>query len=607
MRNTVQLRRISVGLFAVVCFAHAAMGGHPVSLTRSFVYVTRDRVTAKVESFLEDLVLFHNVKPDDQDFLDTDVISKGIELHQAFLLDKFAIRDVEGRQLVGRAIDVEKSHLPAEGVGLGELMAHQLVFEFEYELPTQPEFLTFSQHFVDSEGTVPAEMHLFVQQENAAKPFTATLMPDEPESYRFSWNLPPLSDEASAEAWREWNKERKEETLGITSYSSVYSFLYVEDDEVRHEILVPLLSLEESILIARDDDPFLDLAEQDAARQQIEEYFKTGNPIDIDDENVQPTVARCDFFGLDIKDFAKQAERRTVSLVNARVGIILSYATKQPPDRVLLTWNRFNNYIRGVNMVVYAGADASKTKLSRVGNTTVYEWHSPGRRTTLPPEPVRIEAPQRSTWSVPIVSIVCLALLLPVVGFLRTRRASLPKHLVAVVVLGVGAALAWPHARLETPSPFAPLPQVSDERAESIFGALHKNTYRAFDFRTENKVYDALAVSVDGDLLDDLYLQIRRGLQMQEQGGAISRIREVSVLEGRKENLDDLPQDGRSFGYHCRWSVSGTVEHWGHIHSRTNEYVARFAVEPRGESWRITKVDLLDEKPLSYDTSVRGL
>ena len=104
-------------------------------------------------------------------------------------------------------------------------------------------------------------------------------------------------------------------------------------------------------------------------------------------------------------------------------------------------------------------------------------------------------------------------------------------------------------------------------------------------------MYDALAKSVDGPLLSELYLQVRRGLEMQEQGGAVSRVREVKIVSGQKEPARSAAMsDPRSFGYRCRWTVAGTVEHWGHVHARTNEYEARFTIEPRANAWKITAV-----------------
>ena len=75
---------------------------HPVSLTRSFVHVTQEKVTVKIEVFLEDLFMFHNLKPSDQDFLEPDVIGRGIEKHKQFLLERFVIRDVKGERIAGR-------------------------------------------------------------------------------------------------------------------------------------------------------------------------------------------------------------------------------------------------------------------------------------------------------------------------------------------------------------------------------------------------------------------------------------------------------------------------------------------------------------------------
>jgi hypothetical protein len=140
------------------------------------------------------------------------------------------------------------------------------------------------------------------------------------------------------------------------------------------------------------------------------------------------------------------------------------------------------------------------------------------------------------------VGLVGIALLIPAVVLYRPRS----KFCGPVVLLLIGAAVAaWPLARWQLPSPLAAAPQLDEEQAAAILAALHKNIYRAFDYRDEEQVYDALAKSVDGPLLRDLYLEIRRGLVMQEQGGAVSRIREVEILDRRKT----APQpDSRELG-----------------------------------------------------------
>jgi len=97
---------------------------------------------------------------------------------------------------------------------------------------------------------------------------------------------------------------------------------------------------------------------------------------------------------------------------------------------------------------------------------------------------------------------------------------------------------------------------------------------------------------------------------MQEQGGAVSKIREVKLLDGEKQPGATESSDASAatkFSYRGRWNVAGTVEHWGHIHARTNQYEALFDVEMRNDVWKITKLELLAEDRVSFETSLRAL
>ncbi|MEM0927576.1 MAG: hypothetical protein AAGJ83_16135, partial [Planctomycetota bacterium] len=442
---------------------------------------------------------------------------------------------------------------------------------------------------------------------------TAALKSDEPLTVRFNWDRPPLSAEASEEERAKWEAEQKEETLGITSYSSVYSFLYIDDFEVRHEILIPMLTLEESVLVARDDDEFLDLDEQAAARRQIEAFFRTGNPIEINGIAVTPKVDRCDFFGLDFKDFAKQSESKRVSLASARVGIILTYPLIDEPETVNLLWNRFNNYLWTINMVVFAFDDVSKVTLSRLGSENTFAWKNPGRTKPAPPQPVIADVVVSRPTSLPLVTVICL-LICPFVGLLAVlRRIGKQTCVVSLVGLILVGAAGWPLLSVDVPLRSSQSPALTEPEMDEVFAALHENVYRAFDYRNEQAVYDALANSIDGELLERVYLQIRRGLEMQEQGGALSRIESVEILEG-DGRLADTAADELSdanavclMRYQSRWNVAGTVEHWGHIHARTNQYEAMFEIEAKNGVWKITDIDLLAEKRVSFETSLRSL
>jgi hypothetical protein len=520
------------------------------------------------------------------------------------------IRDVAGEPLSGTVVDVREFEMPPEGIPLAELMAHKLTFELEYQTPNSMEFLTFSQRFTDDEGMLPSEMKLVLMQENAPEAELHELRPGDVEIVRFDWDLPPLSPEASAEEREKWMAKQKEETLGITSYSSVYSFLYIDDYEVRHEILIPILTLEQSVLIARDDDDFLDLNEQDAARKQIEAYFCAGNPIKIDGTETQPQVQRCDFYGLNFKDFAMQAEPKSVPIASARVGIILSYPATTTPQSVELTWNRFNSYVWTVNTVVFAFDKTRKVTLTRLGNNNVFAWENPGRPAAPDVEAVVAKIPAQPSVALPLASLGCVIGGLAVCGVMRVFAAGRRVYVVTAAITLLAAALAWPWAWAQhtIANPFAPRYQLTAAEADAVFAALQANMYRAFKFREESAIYDALALCIHGDLLRDVYLQIRQGLQMQEQGGAISRIRKVEILEGQHVPLrGKVDENQYGFRYRCRWNVSGTVEHWGHVHQRTNQYEAAFYIQTVDSRWKVTNMELLAEERLKFETRLRGL
>ena len=56
----------------------------------------------------------------------------------------------------------------------------------------------------------------------------------------------------------------------------------------------------------------------------------------------------------------------------------------------------------------------------------------------------------------------------------------------------------------------------------------------------------------------------------------------------------------------CTWRVRGTVEHWGHIHTRENEYAARLTLSTTPEvRGRITEFEVTDEKRVRFETSLR--
>jgi hypothetical protein len=47
---------------------------------------------------------------------------------------------------------------------------------------------------------------------------------------------------------------------------------------------------------------------------------------------------------------------------------------------------------------------------------------------------------------------------------------------------------------------------------------------------------------------------------------------------------------------HCRWTVRAAVTHWGHTHERTQLYEGDLTIQWRDDTWKITALNLLDQK-----------
>jgi len=166
-------------------------------------------------------------------------------------------------------------------------------------------------------------------------------------------------------------------------------------------------------------------------------------------------------------------------------------------------------------------------------------------------------------------------------------------HIGLVIFFLAGSILLYPLLKVAVAKPSVMAPKMTDKEAVSVLDSLLKNIYRSFDFREEEDVYDRLATSVSGDLLSEIYLQNRKSLVVTQAGGARARVKEVEIL-----NVDVNHLDHRPLGllFRAKWTAMGSVGHWGHIHIRKNQYEANITVEPVDGAWKITGLELLEEK-----------
>ena len=563
-------------------------------MSNAVANVRENEVEIELRIMLEDLVLFHSLKADAKTLFKADDLRHAAEKHGAFLLEHFTLRDGEGAVFKGEVQRRDLSAIPDEGVPQAELMKRHAVYLMRYVPPKKkPKFMTVLQQFGGPKAVVPSVMDFLVSQNGIWLRRPTQLQHGRPYTITFDWENPPT---AAPKNWREQRKREKDEEqrkLGITSYTGLYSYIYLNDREVRHEILVPLLTFEEWLPVKRANPEFLEVAEQDAMRGQIAEWFRNRNPVEIDGITVKPVLQRLQFFGLDIQDFAQNAKPRRISAYQARLGIILSYPAKAPPNRVNLTWEVFHESAPFLRSIVY-DRNANPTEEFFVKDQPDFEWIREGE-TPVVASFQTDWTPIQSKRKISNVSYGLIGIAFAGGAFTwmlyRNHPQCIPRSLGVAGIWLIGAFMFKDHV------PVADRPLAPDFTKHTA--TLLQNIYRAYDYGDQSDVYDALAHSVNGPLLDELFLKIQSGLRMQEQGGAIANVQEVRVVSikpalNNPESLD------------CKWNVTGTVEHWGHIHTRENQYSARIKldVSEKGRG-RISKFEVTNEKRVRFETGLR--
>ncbi|MEM9511490.1 MAG: oligosaccharide flippase family protein, partial [Cyanobacteria bacterium P01_E01_bin.48] len=159
---------------------------------------------------------------------------------------------------------------------------------------------------------------------------------------------------------------------------------------------------------------------------------------------------------------------------------------------------------------------------------------------------------------------------------------------------GLVAIVAYPVMAVSATLPVGWRSQLSHSQAASVLNGLLNNVYRAFEFREESDIYDKLALSVTGDELTDIYLDSRRALEVENQGGARARVEQVDVT--RVEGIRST--NNGSIVLQAQWQVGGSVSHFGHTHFRHNQYEALIELAIEDDVWKIVDLEVVDEHRL---------
>jgi hypothetical protein len=571
-------------LFAVLsCLPISSVFADAIVVTKAMTATTvveisieESEIVVEMEIGVSDLLAFHNLLPDEMRVrMGLDAAPLGDRLARFFQED-FVIRADSGPPLPGQVIDIEprrrvpRDELTGEPLPAAEGEGEPVVFvALSYAFRGRPDTLTF--HPPTAGGEFPTATIGFITYHLGLPAMDFRYLGAE-STIDLDWSDPWFSKFRNRNLWRQYD-------------SPVNVFLYVEPYEVRVEIIARPRDVQEWTDVGVGGLKTIPVEIQEEVKQSVANFLAENLDLTIDGESITPALDRVNFLERTLRTSTVINPPRELDASAATLGVILLHPTTGYPQEAAVNWTLFPDRVARIPGA--ATDEAGPLRFFLVPDDNILWWKNFLKNPTMPTL-VDVQAPPSfAIRGAAILSWIALA----VMGFFVIRNTIAAARRKgpwrrALATLAAFLAIAGGSFAATRSS------GVDDVRAEEIVSALLHNVYRAFDFRDEGIIYDTLAHSVSGDLLTETYLETRRSLELASQGGARAKVQELEMLEV------DAESEGPGFRATSTWNVAASVGHWGHIHQRRNQYIAEITVKPVDGVWKITSLELIEEKRL---------
>ena len=530
-------------------------------------FVHSDRVTVDLEIGLSDLETFRNLLPD---ALYEKLGQEPVPLRERlarFFQEDLVITDGDGEPLPGRLLEigprarVRRDDITGEPLPTSNEDEETVVFaRLEYALRGQPGTL----NLLARQGPRPANVGFVVYHEGIPVNDFRYLAPS--QTLDLDWSDP-------------WYTRFLSRALRRQYFEPMSGFLYVEPYEVRKEIVLRPLDLQQWVDLGLADRKTIPVETQEELKRSVAAFLREHHPVEVDGRRIEPELARVNFLERTLKTSRVIDPPRELGVHSAILGVIFVYPTDGLPDRVTMDWDLWSDRIQKVPAAAVDQAGPLPVYLEP--DFRLLEWRNFLKNPVLPTLRVLTPPPSALERALLLLRWVLLAATLGAGWWcLRDPRRRLAA---TALVLAVTAASFWASRNAG----------LSDGRAREVVSGLLHNIYRAFDFRQEEEIYEVLAKSVKGELLARIYLETRRGLELANQGGARAKVKGVELVDLAAE-----PAEDGGFVATVTWNVAGSVGHWGHVHERRNRYRAELDVTPVDGAWKLVDLEILQEERL---------
>jgi len=497
-----------------------------------------------------------------------------------FFGEGLVLRADGGAPLAGRLVEitpntrVRRDPISGEPLPVADDQTEPVVFAvLAYPLPARPASLTLHAP-ADEGGMVAASIGFVAYHRGVAL-----------NDFRY---LPKRS--TILLDWRDpWYSRFESKPLKRRYDAPISAFLYVEPYEVRVEVVARPIDLQHWVDLGLDRQGPIAIEAQDGIARKAAAFLAEHVTVEIDGAPAKPILDRVNFLRRTLKSSRVIEPPEELDALSAMLGVVFAFPTPGLPQEVTLAWDLFAPRIQSIPVVAVDPAGPLPSSLEPGDN--VLRWTNVLRKYRIPTVDEIVVDPALREIRLPALTIALALVAAAVLAVGATRRRRIA--VLTAPALLVVAALAYPIGGVAVNNPLAVPALPTAEQAGVILDGVLTNIYRSFDFREEGDIYDKLAVSVAGDKLTEIYLQNRRSLAIESQGGAKARLEAVEVLA-----VDELSAAERGAGFraYADWTVAGRVGHWGHIHRRENRYRARVTIVPVDSVWKLVDLELIDEQ-----------
>ncbi|MCA8988014.1 MAG: hypothetical protein KDA78_10255, partial [Planctomycetaceae bacterium] len=587
---------------------------HPISISDLYVEMQPDHLEIRIEVYLEDLYLFHDLNLEADNTLSLDSIKQGIELHKSFLQERFLILDQDGARIPLKLTSVDAQDVPDFAVPFEQLMFFKVTYHFQAPITEPPTHLTFLHKFEGEKTALPSEVQV------KFKPLIGrreqnVILPNQP--WTIALQKSGEENPTTSLTPQEQMALETEQTMGIRSYGETYCFLYVEPQQLRVEVLIPLATLAASLEKPIEPDGLIDLEDQQQLKPQLEQLLTSHLELMLGTQPVPLTTDRVEFFGVAVRDFSKNRKAEPVSAANARVGAIFLAKRPEGVSEATLQWSLFNQFLYQLQLILIQNETTTQHILRQVDNQNQFTVSLTPAPTITAECDVVVQPELQALIESSIVyssrfllvsifsSFTCLILIIVRIWDKTNRSRKLRNSVSILFLLSLGVSLLcgglWISSKNKIHN------SLDDRAATEIVQQLLNRVYDAVNQKSEAEIYDQLACACQDELLRSLYLELAESLTMETEQGQIAQAGTVTLQECHL--LELLPGRTVQPQLECAWEVPGEVEHWGHIHRRTNQYRAEITLgieqQPELSRWLIQNLKLKQIGQGTIETSVR--